>query len=124
MSQPCVLIIDDEELIRLALTDILEAEGWSVITAPDGESGLELFRAREDQIDVVLLDLNLPGLSGEETLAGLRVICPQARIIVASGHDPHEVARRFTVTGSADYIRKPFDDVQLLATLRRHVPAR
>ncbi len=62
-----VLMIDDEEPVREAVTDILESEGLTVITAPDGRAGLTRYRERQADIQLVLLDLSMPGLSGEET---------------------------------------------------------
>ena len=63
-----ILVIDDEEAVREAVTDILDLEGLLVITAANGESGVALYQSRQEEVALVILDLSMPGLSGQETL--------------------------------------------------------
>ena len=65
-----VLLIDDEEPVRTAVRDMLDLEDIRVLSAANGQAGITLFQERQDDIDLVLLDLSMPGISGEEALKG------------------------------------------------------
>lgn len=119
MSGQLILVIDDEEPVRLAVTDILDDCGLSVITADDGAAGVALYRERQSEIQLVLLDLSMPGQSGEETLAQLHAVNPQARVILSSGYNQVEVARRFANSSYSGFIQKPYDDVTLINAVKR-----
>jgi len=116
-----VLVIDDEESVREAVTDILEAAGYSVITALNGEAGLAVYRERQADVRLVLLDLSMPGLSGEATLHQLREINPKAVVLLSSGYHPSEVARRFSDYGSVGFLQKPYDVGTLIREVRRYI---
>lgn len=124
MSDLTVLVIDDEEPVRVAVADILESEGLTVLTAANGKDGLDVYARHRDRIGVVLLDLSMPGLSGEETFMRLREIDPDVRVLLSSGYNQTEVIRRFGDSGYAGFIQKPYDDVQLLDHLRRFMRRR
>ena len=81
--------------------------------------GIALFRDHRERVDVVLLDLSMPGLSGEETFGRLREIDPGVRVILSSGYDQHEATLRFTAGGPAGFIQKPYRPQQLLAEIER-----
>jgi DNA-binding response OmpR family regulator len=70
--------------VRDAVTDILELEGLSVLTASDGRAGINLYRQRQADIALILLDLSMPGLNGEETFRELRQINTHARVLLSS----------------------------------------
>jgi PAS domain S-box-containing protein len=116
-----ILVIDDEEPVRIAVTDILELAGLSVITAADGEEGIALFREHRPDIRLVLLDLSMPGLSGEETFNQLCQIDPAARIVLSSGYNELEVTRRFAGLGVTGFIQKPYDAVALTNAIQRYL---
>ena len=124
MSGQLILVIDDEEPVRLAVTDILAECDLAVITAEDGESGVALYRERMAEIQLVLLDLSMPGQSGEETLMQLRALNPQARVILSSGYNQVEVARRFANAGYSGFIQKPYDDVTLINAIQHYLAER
>jgi CheY-like chemotaxis protein len=88
-----VLVIDDEAQIREGIHDILELEGLETIGAPNGEAGIELYRARVSEIGLVLLDLSMPGLSGEATLEGLRAVNPEVKVVLSSGYNQSETVQ-------------------------------
>jgi PAS domain S-box-containing protein len=90
-----ILVIDDERPVREALADILELEGWTALTAANGREGVALFRRHQAEIALVLLDLLMPVMGGDETLAALRAIDPQVKVILSSGYDEAEAARCF-----------------------------
>jgi CheY-like chemotaxis protein len=117
-----VLLIDDEDVVREMVTEVLAHEGVEVLTAGDGERGLELFGEHGDGIDVVLLDLSMPGLSGEETFSRLAERAPDVPVVLSSGYDHAEAMRHFEGRAPAGFIQKPYRPGQLLAEIQRCVP--
>jgi CheY-like chemotaxis protein len=117
-----LLVIDDEEVVREMVAEVLEHEGVDVLLAGDGERGLELFGEHGSGIDVVLLDLSMPGLSGEETFARLSEKAPDVPVVLSSGYDHAEAMRRFEGRAPAGFIQKPYRPQQLLAEIHRCVP--
>jgi DNA-binding response OmpR family regulator len=114
-----VLLVDDEEAVREMVGEILEQAGFEVLRAEDGSRGLALFGANRPRVDVVLLDLSMPGLSGEETLRRLREIEPGVRVVLSSGYDADEARRKFGVSAPFAFIQKPYRPEQLLAEIGR-----
>ncbi len=114
-----VLLVDDEEAVREMVGEILEQEGFEVLRAEDGSRGLALFEAKRGRVDVVLLDLSMPGLSGEETFRRLRQIDPGVRVILSSGYDGDEARGRFGASPPFAFIQKPYRPDQLLAEIGR-----
>jgi CheY-like chemotaxis protein len=120
----CVLLIDDEEIVREMVGQVLEHEGVRVLSAENGAAGLAVFRERHERIDVVLLDLSMPGLSGEETFRRLRDVDPGVRVILSSGYDRDEAQGRFGAGSPDGFIQKPYRPEQLLAEIGRCVRRR
>jgi PAS domain S-box-containing protein len=116
-----ILVIDDEDPVREAVSDILDMEGIPVLAAADGAAGLELYYQRQAEIRLVLLDLSMPGLSGEETFHALRRINPDVRVVLSSGYSQTEAARRFTDQPVAGFLQKPYDVDALIAEVWRHL---
>ena len=116
-----VLVIDDEALVREAVTDILEAEGLMVLAAADGESGLAVYRARQRDIRLVLLDLSMPGLSGVDTFHALRQLNPAVSVILSSGYHQDEATHPFVGQGLTGFLQKPYDVEALVQAIRRHL---
>ena len=119
-----VLVIDDEEPVREAVTDILEMEGISVITAADGTAGIGLFEEKVADIRLVLLDLSMPGLSGIDTLQALQVINPSVPVILSSGYSEVEVVDRLTTKSKAAFLQKPYDQTRLVEVIRQQLSGR
>jgi PAS domain S-box-containing protein len=118
-----ILLIDDEEPVREAVTDILERQELRVLSAPNGKAGLDLYREHQAEIGLVLLDLSMPGLSGEETFRQLRAINPQVHIVLSSGYDESEVAARFAGQSLTGFVQKPYSAGALTAAIRQHLKA-
>jgi PAS domain S-box-containing protein len=114
-----VLLVDDEEAVREMIGEVLESEGFEVLKAEDGSRGVALFREKRDRVDVVLLDLSMPGLSGEETYRRLREIDPGVRVILSSGYDHDEARGRFGAARPAGFIQKPYRPEHLVAEIAR-----
>jgi CheY-like chemotaxis protein len=119
--QQLVLVIDDEEPVRDAVTDILDLEGLSVLTAADGYAGIELYRQRQADIGLILLDLSMPGLNGEETFRELCQINAHVRVLLSSGYSHDEVAARFAGQSNVGFIQKPYDAEQLVREVKRYL---
>ncbi len=109
-----VLVIDDEEDIRDVVEAVLSRRGVKVLTAADGRQALELFRRQADDIDVVLLDMNMPGLSGEAVFRALREIRPDVRVILSTGYSEQEAALRFADAPLAGFVHKPYTATSLV----------
>ena len=116
-----ILVIDDEEPVRVAVTDILELEGLSVISAPNGQEGAALYRQRMNEVRLVILDLSMPGWSGGESFREMRAANPAVRVVLSSGYSESEATRRFVGYGLAGFIQKPYDATTLIREVRRHL---
>ncbi len=103
-----VLLVEDEETVRVAASRMLEALGFKVIVAVDGRAGVEEFASARDQITLVLLDLTMPHMDGEDALAEMRRLKPDARVLLMSGYDEQQVVARFEGNEPAGFIHKPF----------------
>jgi len=121
-SAATILVIDDEEMVREAVTDILEAEGYYVLNAADGAAGIAMYRKRMEDIGLVLLDLSMPGLSGEQTLDVLRKINPKVRVLISSGCSEQEAMLRFKREQVAGFIKKPYSADALVSVIWRQLP--
>jgi two-component system, cell cycle sensor histidine kinase and response regulator CckA len=113
-----VLVVEDEEMLRLAVSRLLRDHGFGVIEAGDGSSALEQVRGHRDEIDVMLLDVTLPGVSSREVLDGARQVCPNLRVILTSAFSRSNVDASFAGARIERFIRKPFQIVDLLALLQ------
>ncbi len=103
-----ILIVDDEETVRAVGRHMLERLGFTVITTEDGLKAVEIFRARYNEIDCVLLDLTMPHMDGEEAFREMRRIKSDIRIIMSSGYSKQEIFRRFAGKGMTGFIHKPY----------------
>jgi len=117
-GEGCILVIDDEEMIRETSRMILEALGFDVLLAEDGRQGIEVFRANADDLDAVLLDMTMPHMGGEETFTELRRIRSDVRVILSSGYNEQEATNRFAGKGLAGFIQKPYLPQDLAELLR------
>jgi signal transduction histidine kinase len=103
-----VLVIDDEEVIRSTANSALRRLGYRVLTASDGAQGVEVYRILQNRISLVLLDMTMPGISGEETLNQLRKINPAVPIVLSSGFSEAEALSRFGNQSLAGFLQKPY----------------
>jgi DNA-binding NtrC family response regulator len=110
-------VIEDEETLRIAVSKLLGKAGISVIEAADGSSALERIRS-EAPIDVVILDLTIPGASSAEVFAETMRLRPEAKIFVTSAH-PREFATRSLDGPVLYFIRKPYRVADVLAMIRQ-----
>jgi PAS domain S-box-containing protein len=114
-----ILLVDDEEIIRDLGVQILGEFGYAVLTAPNGESALELYRNNPGEIDLVILDLFMPGMGGMRCLEELLKINPHLRIIISSGYVVDGSTEKTIEERARGYISKPFDREQILSLIRK-----
>jgi CheY-like chemotaxis protein len=119
ISRGTVLVVDDEETVRSVAARLLERMGLEVVLAGDGREGVDKFRADPARYALVLLDLTMPHLDGEETFRQLRHIRPGIRVILSSGFNHQEVLTRFAGKGLAGFVQKPFEARTLMNEVSR-----
>jgi two-component system cell cycle sensor histidine kinase/response regulator CckA len=116
-----VLVIDDEEDVRVFTRKALERAGFVVVLAADGRAGVDAFKAEPDRFSFVVSDLTMPKLGGAEVYRELRTLRPGVKVILTSGFAPEEAMVGFEGKGLTDFLRKPFRVQDLLAAARAAV---
>ncbi|MBN2232705.1 MAG: transporter substrate-binding domain-containing protein [Deltaproteobacteria bacterium] len=113
-----ILLVDDEDDIREVGRELLTTFGYRLMSAASGEEALEIYRqAGGDPVDLVILDLSMPGMGGFACLAELKRLNPDIKVVIASGYFPENLPAD-TPTAAA-YLHKPYSHAQLLTTIRR-----
>ena len=102
-----VLLVDDDELIRESVAPMLETLGYEVTAAPGGPQALD-FLEEGLAVDLVILDMNMPGMSGAEVLPRILDLRPEMPVLMATGYSDHEIAPLLKDRASVSSIRKPF----------------
>jgi two-component system, cell cycle sensor histidine kinase and response regulator CckA len=113
-----VLIVDDEEIVRVTAKHTLERYGYRIMVANDGVSALEAYRDQRGLINLVLLDLTMPVMNGEETLRHLQLVNPNVKVLLSSGYNEVEAVQRFAGKGLAGFIQKPYTAAGLAEKVR------
>ena len=113
-----VMVVDDELIVRRSAKAMLERYAYSVVLAENGKEAVDLFRVLSGKIDVVLLDMTMPVMGGEETFRQLKTIRPDVRVILSSGYNEVEAVRRFAGKGLAGFLQKPYSVVALVNKVR------
>ncbi len=119
MIQSKILVIDDEEFITRSLKQHLEKEGCEVLTAETGEEGIEIFKA--DVPDIIILDLNMPGIGGIETLKSLKNLDKDIIVIIITAHGDIETAVSAIKLGAYDFVEKPFELNRISVLIKKAV---
>ena len=112
-----ILVIDDEEILQDVLTSLLQKEGFNTLNAKTGQEGLDILTREE--VDLVLLDLMLPDLSGLEVLKKIRSTDPEQVVVVITAFSSIEGAIEAMRQGAFHYIPKPFKNEEVLLTIRQ-----
>ena len=107
-STATVLVVEDEERMLHALGKILAKQGYTVLKASDGEMALDTYERHHETIDVVLLDIGLPKMSGRDVLLRMRNRNPDVKVVVASGHFEDEMNSDIDQAGVKHLLRKPY----------------
>jgi CheY-like chemotaxis protein len=103
-----ILVVDDEDLVRRTAATTLAHRGYTILEAGNGQEAIEVFQRNSSRIALVVLDLSMPVMSGEECLRRLKTIRPDLPIILSSGFSEAEAARRFQSAGVASFLQKPY----------------
>ncbi len=114
----CILLVDDEPLLRQVGKTILERYGYSVLDAENGHEAVRIFRESADKIVAVLLDLTMPKMGGAEALRLIREIRPDVPVIISSGYSASATREHLGVGAIAGFIQKPYSAMQLAENLR------
>jgi len=112
-----ILLVDDEEVVRDVERRRLEKMGFTVLTAANGPEAIDIFRDHASEIRVVLLDLTMPGMGGDEVFHELRKIRPDVKVIISSGYGEQELRERFDGQTLAGVLQKPYRMNVLIAKL-------
>ena len=118
-----VLLVDDEETVRSVCCRKLNRLGFDVLTAENGLECVALYREKRDEIDLIILDLTMPIMGGEEAFRELRAINPEVKIVLSSGYTKMDVISRFSGKKISGFLRKPFTMGELLVVLSNLLPA-
>lgn len=108
-----ILVIDDEEIIRYIGKNILEECGYNVLLAEDGRKGIEIYKAKKDEITAVILDMSMPYLSGKDTYIELKKINPKIKVLLASGFKQDKRVSDALKLGVNSFIQKPYSLIEL-----------
>lgn len=117
MERRVILVVDDEAPLREALGKALTKEGYAVLLAADGQQGLDLLR--NTPVNVILLDLKMPGLAGLELLKAAKLLVPDIEVIVITGHGTVDDAVQAMKQGAYDFITKPFKRLTLVKAVEK-----
>jgi two-component system cell cycle sensor histidine kinase/response regulator CckA len=116
-------VIEDEEILRMLMREMLTRSGYKVLEAKDGEEGVTVFRAEHQSIDVVISDMGLPVLSGEQVFHELRAADRNVRLIFSTGYIRDEKRQELLDAGAKRFIHKPYRVDEMLAALREVLDA-
>lgn len=112
-----ILIIDDDESIRKTITNYLKRQGYEVYSAADGSSGTEI--ARDEQVDLVISDIRMPGMSGMDVLEKVKAMDEHIQVILITAHDDMHSTVMAMQKGAYDYIEKPLEIERLKIAVKR-----
>lgn len=103
-----ILLVDDEETVATVALELLEALGYTVLVARDGESAINIYKQNKEKIGLVLLDMVLPGMDGGEIFNEMKKINPQVRVLLSSGYSLNGQAQEILDRGCKGFIQKPY----------------
>lgn len=112
-----VLLVDDEEILLTVGADVLESYGYNVLTATNGKEALDLYRERQCEINLVLLDLIMPVMGGIEAYKELRKISPSVPVVICSGYGVEAISDCIEKDEYISFIEKPYQPDQLQKVL-------
>jgi len=120
-SPGTVLLVDDDEVLSGLIREILEASGYQVLTAFNGREAVAVYDTWRDGIDLVLLDMIMPGMGGAETFRELKAMNPDVSVLIISAYSLLDEVRGLLEQGCKGFLQKPFRIPELLSAIRRSV---
>jgi PAS domain S-box-containing protein len=118
LEEGTILLVDDEEFVRQLGQRVLEKAGYTVITAANGQEAIAVFKEKGKRISLVILDLIMPVMDGNQCLREILRLDPSARVLIASGYSPDVTIRETLERGAIGFVGKPYNVQQLLKTVR------
>lgn len=115
--KPTVLLVDDEDMIRSLGSAVLNTHGYNVLVAEDGQDAIDIFRKEGSRIDLVILDMTMPRLSGPDAFRQMKQIDPNVRVLFSSGFSSEDVSG---IEGAAGLLTKPYRPEDLIRAVRKH----
>lgn len=119
MKKSKLLIVDDQNGIRVLLTEVFNSEGYDTFQASNGKSAIEIVKAESP--DLVLLDMKIPGMDGLEILKHIKAINPDIKIIMMTAYGELDMIKEATDLGALMHFTKPFDIDELRQTVNSHL---
>jgi signal transduction histidine kinase/FixJ family two-component response regulator len=113
-----ILLVDDEEMVLNVAVEMLKRLGYKILTAQSGQEALEIFKRHKEAIDLIVLDMIMPGMSGSETYNLLKNILPDIKVLLSSGYSISGEATEILNRGCQGFIQKPFDIKQVSCKIR------
>lgn len=117
-----ILVIDDEDMLRDVLKEVLDMVGLSALFASSGPEGIELFKSHKDRIRLILVDVLMPEMSGIETYKEISAIEPDMKFIFMSGFPDKDALAIQELPGDIFFIRKPFSVQQIINQIKTMFP--
>jgi two-component system, cell cycle sensor histidine kinase and response regulator CckA len=114
-----ILLVEDEEMVRALMCEVLEREGYEVLSCSHPQQGIEVSRQRGRQIDLLLTDVVMPGMNGRDMANRILEFLPELRVIFMSGYTEHALAREGEIDPQFEYLQKPFALQTLTRKLKR-----
>ncbi len=113
-----ILLVDDEEALRNLGQEILQGQGFSTLPAESGERAIEIYQEKKDRIDLIILDVSMPGMGGHRCFQELKKINPQVKVIVVTGYSANGRVKEMIKSGAAGFIGKPYRLADILNKIR------
>ena len=123
LGSTTILVVDDEASVREVVSDILAMQDIKTILATDGRDGIEKFEQHSAEIDLVLLDMKMPVMNGEEAFYALRELDPRLKILISSGYHEPEITNRLLRQGPTRFLAKPYSPSALLEMIKSIIDA-
>lgn len=116
-----ILVIDDDDQLRISFCKLLREENYSVMGAASGEAGVDM--VKQQSLDLVILDMRLPGMDGMETFTQIKKMDPKLPVIIVTAYGTTETAIEATKMGAYDYVLKPFEIPEMLNLITQAIDA-
>ena len=113
-----IMVVDDEEQVLQMTSEMLEALGYKVLQAYSGQDALDLYHSFQGAIDLVVLDMIMPGMNGDAVFKAMRAEAPKQKILLCSGYSMDQVAKTLMTMGANGFLGKPFDIKALSARVK------
>ena len=117
--EPQILVIDDEEIIRDVIKEVLELMQIPAIFAPSGPEGIVLFNEHLSHLRLVLLDVLMPVMGGVETFQELHALKPEIKVIFMSGFPDNDALAIQSLPGTNEFVKKPFSVQDIMSTIQK-----